>query len=294
MSGDDAADDLQRFETQEEAFIYLRHVGTLRDAEIDMGEAALALALAFMPGLNVDRYRQHLRKLADHVREEYQSRLRMKEQDTLHLRVQVLRKIIHEAHGYSGDDDTYDDIQNISLIRVIERRKGLPVSLGIIYIVLARAMAWDIEGLNFPGHFLLRLQKEGERVILDPFRGGQEMDAAALRNLLKSIIGKGAELSHNYYDIVQNRDVLLRLQNNLKKRLIDAEDYVGAVQVIETMEAIAPEEYRTLFDKGVLYAKLGQKKQAETALLDYIDKVPAARDRQQAQALLAQIRETLR
>lgn len=291
---DDAAEDLQRFETQGEAFSYLRHVGTLCDAEIDMGEAALALALAFMPGLNVDRYRQHLRKLSDHVREEYQSRLRMKERDTLHLRVQVLRKIIHEAHGYSGDDSTYDDIQNVSLIRVIERRKGLPVSLGIIYIVLARAMGWDIEGLNFPGHFLLRLQKDGERNILDPFRGGQEMDAAALRQLLKSVVGKGAELSHNYYDPVGNRDILIRLQNNLKKRLIDAEDYAAAVQVIETMEAIAPDEYRTLFDKGVLYAKLGQRQQAETALVDYISRVPDARDRQQAQALLAQIRENLR
>lgn len=295
MTGDDEADDtlddLNRFETPEDAFRYLRYAGTLKDGEIDLAETALALALIFLPGISVDRYRQHIRKLGNHVREEHLSRLRLKEEDNVHLRAQVLRKIIVDAHGYQGDGDNYDDLQNANLIRVIERRKGLPVALGLLYVIIARRQGWQIDGLNFPGHFLVRLEKDGERLILDPFRQGAEMAASDLRTLLKSVAGQKAELAHAYYDPVGNRDMLIRLENNLKKRLIEQEEYAQAVLVIEAMEALAPEEYRTLFDKAVLYVKLGHAKQAVSALERYIEKAPNPKDRQQARALLAQIRE---
>lgn len=280
------------FQSPDEAFDYLRQSGTLPDEEIDLGEAALALGLIFLPGVHVDRYRQHLRKLGEHVVEEFQARLRAKEEDTLRLRVQILRKIIHEAHGYQGDEKNYEDIQNANFIRVIERRKGLPIALGILYIILARKMGWPCDGLNFPGHFLIRLAHGSERVILDPFKEGREMDAAALRQLLKSIAGKSAELSHNFYDAVSNREMLLRLENNLKKRLIDGEDYGQAIIVAEAIEAFSPQEYRTYLDKGVLYAKLGQNQLATTALEAYIEKTPNAKEKQHAQLLLQQIKST--
>lgn len=283
-------EDLHRFETPDEAFQYVRYAGTQKDSEIDLGETAIALGLLFLPGVRPDRYRNHLKKLLSHLKEEYQARLRQKDADTLSLRVSLLRKIVHEAHGYAGDEKNYDDLQNANFIRVIERRRGLPIAIGIIYIVLARGMGWQIDGLNFPGHFLVRLEKDGERVILDPFREGREMNAAELRTLLKSIAGKGAELSHNFYAPVENRDMLIRLENNLKKRLIEAEEYAQAIIVVEAMEALAPEEYRTLFDKGVLYAKLGQTGQAAAALERYIEKTPNAKDKQQARMLLAQIK----
>lgn len=281
------------FQTSGEALEYLRQVGRMDDGNIDLAEAVLALGLIFLPGLSVDRYRQHLVKLAEHVREEYQSRLRMEEEDTLYLRVQVLRKIIHEAHGYQGDEKNYDDIQNANFIRVIERRKGLPVSLGILYIILARKMDWICDGLSFPGHFLIRMEKDSERLILDPFKQGREMNAAELRQLLKSIVGKNAELSHSYYNAVSNRDILVRLENNLKKRLIEGEDYDQAIQVADAIGAFSPDEYRIYLDKGVLHAKLGQGAQAVAALETYIAKTPNAKEKQQGLDLLQQIKSSL-
>ena len=279
--------DLHRFETPDEAFAYIRHAGTLMDAEIDLAETALALGLVFLPGVRPDRYRNHLKKLCRHMDEEFR---KAKAPDTLALRVAVLRKVIHETHEYGGDEENYDDIQNANFIRVIERRRGLPIAIGILYVILARHMGWQMDGLNFPGHFLVRLEKEGERAILDPFREGKEMNAAELRQLLKSIAGKGAELSHNFYLPVGNRDMLVRLENNLKKRLIETEEYAQAVIVVEVMEALAPDEYRTLFDKGILYAKLGQNGQAAAALELYIEKTPSAKEKSQARLLLQQIR----
>jgi len=282
------------YQSSEEALQYLRNIGFLtEDSDIDLAEAALALGLIFLPGLHVDRYRQHLRKLAEHVQEEYRSRLRLGEEDNLHMRVQVLRKIIHEAHGYEGDEKNYDDIQNANFIRVIERRKGLPVSLGILYIILARGMDWSCDGLSFPGHFLIRMELDSERIILDPFKLGREMNAADLRQLLKSIIGQKAELSHDYYNPVPNREILVRLENNLKKRLIEGEDYSQAILVADAIGAFSPDEYRIYLDKGVLHAKLGQNQQAVTALETYIAKTPNPKEKQHANLLLQQIKSSL-
>lgn len=281
--------DLHRFETPDEAFQYVRYTGTLDEKDVDIGEAALALGLLFLPGVKPDRFRNHLKKLVTQAQEELAAAVKGKEGDTLAVRVAVLRKVLHEMNGYEGDETTYDDIQNANFIRVIERRKGLPVALGILYIAVASGLGWEIDGLNFPGHFLVRMERGGERIILDPFRGGKEMDAAELRGLLKSIAGKGAELSHSYYEPVSRRDILIRLENNLKKRLIETEEYAQAVIVVEAMEALAPEEYRTLFDKGILYAKLGQTQQAATALERYIEKTPLVHEKQQASIILQQI-----
>lgn len=292
MIPDDPIEDLHIFETPDEAFQYIRYVGTLGDGEIDLGETALALGLLFLPGLNPDRYRSHIKKLKQNLKEEFDLRLKQDDKDALQVRLSALKKIIHETHNYHGDTDTYDDIQNANLIRVIDRKKGLPIAIGLIYIALARTMGWQIDGLNFPGHFLIRLEKDGERVIIDPFRDGKEMQAADLRQLLKSIAGQNAELSHNYYDAVKNRDMLIRLQNNLKKRLIETEEYASALIVVESMEALAPDEYRTLFDKGVLYAKLGHNTQAAAALENYIARTPSAKEKQHAKLLLQQIRSS--
>lgn len=291
MIRDDGQEDLHRFETPDEAFQYIRYAGTLPDDDIDLGETALALGLIFLPGLNPDRYRFHLKKLGDHLAEEMQVRLRT-EEDSLPLRVAALKKVVHEAHGYHGDAKNYDDIQNINFIRVIERRQGLPIALGMLYVILAQRMQWQIDGLNFPGHFLVRMEKGGERVILDPFNDGREMNAAELRQLLKSIAGDKAELSHNFYDPVSRRDMLIRLENNLKKRLIESEEYAQAVIVIEAMEALAPDEYRILFDKGVLYAKLNQPQQAVAALENYVARTPHAGEKSQARQLILQIQSS--
>lgn len=281
--------DAAQFTTPEGALDYLRAVGGQADDAIDLAESALALGLMFLPGVHIDRYRQHLKKLTEQAREEHETRLRAGQADTLSLRAQTLRTIIHGAHGYQGDEKTYNDIQNANLIRVIERRKGLPVAIGILYLHIARVLSWAAAGLSFPAHFILRLEKDGERIILDPFREGGEMDAASLRTLLKSIVGERAELSHDFYAPVSSREILVRLQNNLKKRLIDGEDYAGAIQAAEAMAAFAPHEYRTHLDRGVLHAKLGHVDKARSALKAYVALAPSAKEKAQGRALLAEI-----
>src|SRR4029077_16348765 len=132
---------------------------------------------------------------------------------------QVLSEVICGEFRYCGDEETYDDLDNANLMRVIERRKGLPVALGILYLTVARSQGWAAAGLNFPGHFLIRLEsRDGRRAIIDPFHEGRVLETPASRQLLKVVSGQAGELEASHYKAVSNRDILLRLQNNVKTR----------------------------------------------------------------------------
>src|ERR1700731_3450322 len=154
---------------------FLRELGASGESILPIAEAALALASFERPQVGPVRYREHLQLLARGV-----GRHPGAAGDGA-ARARALNEIILLKYGYSGDALTYDDLQNANLIRVIDRRKGLPVALGILYIHAARTQGWDMAGLAFPGHFLVRLAEPGGRVILDPFHGGRVRAAAELR-----------------------------------------------------------------------------------------------------------------
>ena len=244
-----------------EAKDLLRHIGTQPDEEIDLAEAALALAALDHPDVSLQRYRDHLSLLAEQVGE-----LNPPDADTLEGRVTALQDVLVGRHGYEGDTLTYDDIQNANIMQVIDRKKGLPVALGILFIQTARAQGWSISGLNFPGHFLVRLEYAGERIILDPFNQGQSRSVMELRDLLKVAAGADAELTPEYYATVGNRDILLRLQNNLKLRFMKADRVDKAVEILDGMLLFAPEEAMLWREAGLLNAHIGNLNAAVGAL----------------------------
>ena len=267
----------------------LREAGVKPDSDINPFTIAIALAAPAHEGISIDRYFSHAAKIARDCGERYISLLNAGAKDDAGVRLAALKHILCDREGYEGDATTYDDLQNADLMRVIDRRRGLPIALAILYIHAGRENGWDIEGLNFPGHFLCRISHGGERIIFDPFAACAVMEAADLRALLKKIHGKKAELSADYYRPSSNRDILLRLQNNIKSRLIAGEDYEAALAQVERMRLFAPNDHRLLFDAGVLYAKNGLKESAVSVLEKYIAAVPNARDRHDAELFLRSI-----
>jgi len=265
---------------------YLREVAA-GSPTLPIGEAALALASFERPRVALARYRQHLATLARDVGRHPDSG------GDLAARARALNEILLLKHGYSGDELTYDDLQNANLMRVVDRRKGLPVALGILYLHAARAQGWECVGLAFPGHFLVRLSDGPERLILDPFHGGQVCDAAGLRELLKAMAGQEVELSPEHYAPVADRDVLLRLQNNIKSRLLQAGRGEQAVKVVETMLLLAPDLADLWREAGALHAQLGNMRAAINALETFVDRAPQGAARHQAAALLQQLKSKL-
>lgn len=273
-----------------EAQEILRHVGTLPDDAIDVTEAALALATLQHPAADLDGCRRHLALLADEVAELADAD---PDPDDLGACVSALHRVIIVRHGYQGDTQTFDDMQNADLIRVIERRKGMPVALGIIYLHVARAQGWTMVGLNFPGHFLVRLDGGGARAILDPFNAGQACSASDLRALLKTTAGAAAELEASHYAAVGNRDILLRLQNNIKLRYLRTHQVDKALEMVEGMLLFAPQEATLWRELGLLHAHLDHLPPAIAALERFLRLGAEAKVRRQAELLLQQLKNRL-
>jgi regulator of sirC expression with transglutaminase-like and TPR domain len=266
---------------------FLRELGSSGAQVLPIAEAALALASFERPRVDLARYRDHLRLIARDV-----GRHRGAVGDLV-ARAGALNDVILLKYRYSGDELTYDDLQNANLIRVVDRRKGLPVALGILYIHAARAQGWDMVGLAFPAHFLVRLSEDRERVIIDPFHDGQICGAAELRDLLKAATGRESELLPEHYAVVSDRDVLLRLQNNLKARLLQAQDTRRALTVLETMLMLAPDLAELWYEAGMLHRHLGSMRAAAAALEQYVVRAADGTARHQAAAVLQQLRTQL-
>ena len=272
-------------------------IGTLADDDIDLGLAAIALAALDQSGISVERYVHHVQALADEVEARYCSLLKDTGSENAEMQLKALVDIVADEHAYQGDRDTYDDLQNVSLIRVIERMKGMPITLCILYISVGRRQGWSVDGLNVPGHFLCRLEHGGQRIVFDPFSQGKVLEASDIRLLVKKAMGERAELKADYFEPASNRDILIRLQNNIKHRLIADEEYAQALEVVQRMRLIDPNEYRLLLDAGVLYAKVEQNGAAIEALEDYLAVVPKAQiykgETREAELLLAELRGKL-
>ncbi len=266
---------------------FLRELGATDGRILPLAEAALALASFERQRVDFARYREHLQQIARDVADHSGSAGGLEE------RARALNEIILLKYGYCGDELTYDDLQNGNLMRVIDRRKGLPVVLGILFIDTARAQGWEAAGLAFPGHFLIRLSEGAERLILDPFHQGQMCGAAELRALLKAVVGEDSELNPEYYAPVADRDVLLRLQNNLKSRLLQQRRHERAVEVIETMLLLAPDLAGLWQEAGLLHRELGNIRAAAAAFEQFIVRAPDGMARHQAAVILQQLRAQL-
>lgn len=268
----------------------LQHVKTLTaagmasDEDLDVAAVALALAALDYPDRDLAGYRDHLAGLCAAAAAQCQ--------DTAHIdaRADALAQVISQQFGYTGDQASYNDMQNANMMQVIDRRKGLPVALGLLYIIAARAQGWACAGLNFPGHFLIRLELGSTRRILDPFNGGVKMEIPQLRGLLKGMAGEDAELQPEYYQPVSNRDVLLRLLNNIKGRAFQSNDFIRACDILARMRMISPASAHLGYEHGMVHARLGNVPDAMAAMRVCIEHADDPKLRQLAEQAVQQLR----
>jgi len=249
---------------REEVLEALRDIGTLADQDIDIGEAALLLAALDRPGDHLEFYRQQLVEIAS------ETRTATARTHSVDMQVAALVDVLVSRWEFRGDTDTYDDMRNANLMYVLERRRGLPVALGILWLHAGRAYGADISGLAFPSHFLVRLAARGQRSIIDVFGGGRLLAAEDLRRLLKEMHGTDKEIEPKHYSAVGNRDVLIRLQNNIKLRAIAADDLERGLDILHTMTLIAPDRGELWWEIAVLHSRLGNLKTAIATLEGYL------------------------
>jgi len=267
----------------------LEAIGQLPDSEIAVADAALQLARVDLPDADMAAARGHLSALAhDAV-----ALAADVTPDDLVGQAVALARLMSQVHGYAGDTADYDDLANANLVRVIERRRGLPVALGILWLHAARAAGWGCHGVDFPGHFVLALANKGTQLVLDVFNGGAPMDAPGLRALVKRVEGPQAELRPGLLRPMSTRAVLLRLQNNIKLRRLQAGDMAGALACTEDMLRIAPDEAGQWRDAMVMHQRLGRLGDALRCGDTFLSLVPSGEAAERMRGAMAEIRARL-
>ena len=230
----------------------------------------------------------------------------------IEARVGALAALIHARHRYRGDRDTYDDLANANLLTVHERRLGLPVSLGIIWIHCIRAAGWQGRGIDFPGHFLIQMDatipsvpsrspsggaKRGGRreqqALIDVFAAGETVGMGDLVMLMRRHLGPETELQPGMLRPMSNRDVLLRLQRNTSERQRRVGENEAALVSLETMLSIAPDHASLWREAGGLNATLSRFRAAIECFERFVALVPDGEDSRQARARISSIRTKL-
>lgn len=262
---------------------WLAATGAGPDEAIDLAKTALALAALDADRFSARRHAEHLDEMAAALAASAGGA-----RGTA-ARADAIAAILFGRYGYVGDRDTYDDLANADLMRVIDRRRGLPIALSILYLHLARAQGWAAEGVNFPGHFLVRLGG-GDGLIVDPFGGGRALAPDALAELLKGALGDEAALDPAHLAAASNRDIVLRLLNNAKGRLVRAGSLDRAATVLDRMLMVAPRAPALWHEAATLNAELGRLQRA----LACVDALAALDRGGRLKAEIADLRRALR
>ena len=209
------------------------HLGLMEDGEIELDLAALELAALDHPSIDLDEYIDELTDI--------EMALRAADGDAANsvAQAQALSSVMVEEFGFSSDRTHYDDPQNADLIAVVDRRLGLPISLSIIYVAMARRLGWSAMPLNTPGHVLVRLGDTSDALIIDPFNDGRIVAPEQVQALLEQMTGQ-ARFSDGMLPL-SNRSALVRLLLNQATRAEQAGKGRRALELYARMTVMAPD-----------------------------------------------------
>jgi regulator of sirC expression with transglutaminase-like and TPR domain len=260
---------------------FLQRLGQSGDGPHDIARAALMLAALDRPKRSLAPYLAHLDEIEAAMRAEAGMLLRVGDG------ARSLVELLVGRLGYDGDRMQYDDPRNADMMAVIDRRRGLPVALGILYMHAARAGGMLANGLNTQSHFVLRLSHRGDDLTLDPFHGGHSVDREHLPVELRPDDAGLAQL-------VSDTDVLLRLQNNLKMRALGAGDGERALELSRRMVLVAPARPELWFDLARLNEAGGILGAARNAYEMCLERAPSGQAlHNEAAIALAQLKRRL-
>jgi len=250
------------------------------DARIDLARACLMIAQDAYPGLEVERYLGEIERMAIRLRG------RLPAAGGAEERVAALNQFLFDDQGFWGNTEDYYDPRNSYLNDVIDRKTGIPITLAILYMELGRRVGLPLEGVSFPGHFLVRLRLRSGVLVLDPFTGGAAQSEAELRERLQRVIPEGvadnlpvAELPlDQFLEPASHRQILARVLRNLKGIYREADKPERMLDVLNRMLLVAPDASAELRDRGLVYQRLECYRAALKDLSDYAEREPEAPD----------------
>jgi len=256
------------------------------EEEIDLAEAALLIAKNAYRDLDVPGYLARIGELAGKLSAQ------LPEDGTESSRIVALNRFLFEDQGFAPSVENYYDPRNSFLNEVLERRVGIPLSLSILYIEVGRRIGLPLQGISFPGHFLVKCTLKEGVVIIDPYCGGITLSLQDLQQRLRET--RGGEVSRAIVAAMlvaaNKREILARMLRNLKGIYLDQRDYVRALSAIDWIIAVTPGEATEVRDRGLIYVKLECFRAALEDLEHYMQKVPDAADMDEIRSHVVELR----
>lgn len=251
---------------------------------IDLARAALLVAAEEYPQLSVELYQGQLDLLAVEIQE------RLKGESAPLIVLDEMIEHLFNRKRFRGNRDAYYDPRNSFLNDVIERRKGIPLTLGIVLLSVGWRLGLPLVGVNFPGHFLVRYEGESMRILVDPFNGGERRFEDEAQTLLDRTYGGVVRLQERFLRTADRRAIIVRLLTNLKGIYGRVSDHRRLVTVIERLLELDPTAHPEVRDLGVALAKLGRWEEATRRLEQYLNAQPDLPDAPRIEDLLERIR----
>ncbi len=265
----------------------LRRILSGPDENIGLAEAALLIACHEYPDLPVDAYMARIEELAHALR------MRIGEDATPQERVAELNQFLFGDLGFGPNTENYYDPRNSFLNEVLERRTGIPITLSVLYIELGRKIGVPLQGVSFPGHFLVKCPLGEGMVVLDPYSGGISLDLKDLQKRLRDT--RGGEVSRaiiaELLVAASNREIVARLLRNLKAIYLREHDLDKALPIMNALIATVPDQAPELRDRGMIYQELEAKRAALADFEAYLENSPAAEDSGEIRERVVELRK---
>ena len=254
--------------------------------DINLAEAALLIAAEEYSRLDIAAYLEKLDILGDIARE------RASRAIDVHDTIAALNATLFEQLGFRGNHESYYDPRNSFLNEVINRRIGIPITLTVVYMEVARRIGLRIEGVGLPGHFIAKHPGENGDIFIDPFSGGRLIGETGCAEILSEMSNGKLKLQPSHLAAVTKKQILSRILGNLLG-IYSSNDYRRALNVVELLLIIHPDSPNHVRDHGLLLAATGDSPKAIEELQRYLALAQGAPDRDTVREQIKTIRQTL-
>ena len=255
------------------------------DEHLDLAHAALLIAAEEYPHLESEVYFERLNHFADLARE------RAADARDAGDVITALNGVMFDVLGFRGNRENYYDPRNSFLNQVIDRRMGLPITMTVVYIEVARRIGFPVKGVGLPFHFIAKHEAESGDIFIDPFNEGRVLGVAGCSELVAGVSGGKLELSAEHLAPVSKKQILLRMLSNLLG-IYSASDHSRALAAIERILIIDPDSAPHIRDRGLLLNRAGDRIGAIAELERYLALAPNAPDAESVRGEIKSIRQS--
>ena len=253
------------------------------ESAIDLARAALFIAQEAYPVLDVELCLGELQVIADEIRPKLPT-------ERYPLKVlQTINDVLFGELGFRGNEEEYYDPDNSYLNVVLDRRLGIPITLALVYLEVARRLDFPMVGVGLPGHFVVRPAIEGSEIFVDAFHQGEILFPQDCEALLAKIYGEAVPLHPQFLRPVSPKRFLMRMLANLKGIYIKQQAMEAAIAVVDRMLILFPDDIQQTRDRGLLHYQSGNFRAAQWDLEQYLTVEPAAADQAMIRHLLTQL-----